>query len=228
MKEMPLSSMCTSVLALEYQEAGDETLALPLMSSSMTEEPSVPVVIGVPEEEVERRIQTARNAAVAEADRMARLECERVREGAQQKVAEVIGQFSSERTEYFKRVEVEIVQLALSIARKILHREADLDPTLLAALVKMALDRMQCSSVIHIRVAPQNAELWRRCGEGTGDSARWEIVTDDALDPDDCIVETELGTANFGFESQLRDVEESFMQLLAHRPDAQSRHATRA
>ena len=52
--------------------------------------------------------------------------------------------------------------------------------------------------------------------------------SDDALSPGDCIVETELGTANFGFEAQLRDVEESFAQLLAHRPDAQSRHAARA
>lgn len=222
-----MSSMCASVLPLEYREAGGEGFSLPLMSSSMAEEPSAPVVIGVPEEEVERRIQIARDAAVAEANQRARIECERAREIAQKKVAEVIGEFSSKRTEYFRTVESEVVQLALSIARKILQRETALDPTLLSALVKIAVDRMQCGSVIRVRVAPEDAELWRRYGHSNGDSSRWEIVQDEALDSGDCIVETELGTANFGFEAQLRDVEESFMQLLAHRPDAQSRHAAR-
>jgi flagellar assembly protein FliH len=193
----------------------------------MAEEPAVPVVIGVPEEEVERRIQIARDAAVAEANQEARIESERARETAQKKVAEVIREFSDKRAEYFRTAESEVVHLALSIARKILQREAELDPTLLSALVKIAVDRMQCGSAIRIRVAPEDAERWRRYGHGNTDSARWEIVADEALDPGDCIVDTELGTANFGFEAQLRDVEESFMQLLAHRPDAQSRHAAR-
>ena len=219
--------MCASVLPLEYREAGGEGFSSPLMSSSTAEEPSAPVIIGVPEEEVERRIQIARDAAVAEANQKARIECERAKEIAQKKVAEVIGEFSNKRVEYFRTVESEVVQLALSIARKILQRETELDPTLLSALVKIAVDRMQCGSVIRIRVALDDAELWRRSGNCDGDSARWEIVADETLDLGDCIVETELGTANFGFEAQLRDVEESFMQLLAHRPDAQSRHAAR-
>ena len=222
-----MSSMCASVLPLEYREAGGEELSLPLMSSSTAEEPSAPVVIGVPEAEVERRIQIARDAAVAEANQKARIEWEHAREIAQKKVAEVIGEFSNKRDEYFRTVESEVVQLALSIARKILQRETELDPTLLSALVKIAVNRMQCGSAIRIRVAPENAELWRRYGHSNGEPARWEIVADGALDPGDCIVETELGTASFGFEAQLRDVEESFMQLLAHRPDAQSRHAAR-
>jgi|HubBroStandDraft_1064217.scaffolds.fasta_scaffold09753_2 flagellar assembly protein FliH len=225
MKETHLSSLCPSVLPLEYQETGGETLTLPLMSLSAEAEPSPPLVIGVSEEEVGRRIQLARDAAVAEADQRVRIECERASQNAQRKVAEALREFSGERAEYFRRVEGEVVRLALSIARKILQREAKLDPTLLSALVRIALDRMQCGSTVQVRVTPEDAELWRRCGDGVGGTAHWEISSDDTLSPGDCIVETELGTANFGFESQLQDVEESFMQLLAHRPDAQSRHA---
>jgi flagellar assembly protein FliH len=207
---------------MEYQEAGGDTFAL----SAASQPP--PVVIGVPEDEVDRRIQIAREAAAAEADQRVQVECERVSKREQEKVATVLREFSEERAQYFQRVEGEVVQLALAIARKILQREAELDPTLLTALVRIALDRMQCGSVVRIRVAPENAELWRRCGEDSAGSPRWEIVPDQKLSPDDCIIETELGTANFGFEAQLRDVEESFAQLLAHRPDAQSRHAARA
>ena len=224
---MRLSSIFTSFLPLEYQEAGGETLALPLVSSPAGLEPP-PVPVGIPEDEVERRIQIARDAAAEEANERLQIECKRVSEDAREKVAEVIREFCVERSEYFRRAEGEVVQLALSIARKILQREAELDPTLLSGLVRIALDRMQCGSEVRIRVATEEAERWRSCQPDKGSSPRWEIVADHTLRPGDCVVETDLGSANFAIEAQLRDVEESFMQLLAHRPGAQLRHAAAA
>lgn len=221
-----MSSICSPVLPLEYQEAGANALALLQVSSSAANEPA-PVIIGVPEDEVERRIQIARDAVAAEADRRVRIECERATQIAHEKVSEVLRQFADERSEYFKRVEREVVQLALAIARKILQRETDLDPALLSALVRIALDRMQCGSAVRIRVTSGNAELWRGFGNSNGASQQWEIIPDETLSSGDCIVETDLGTANFGFEVQLRDVEESFEQLLAHRPNGQSHHVAR-
>jgi flagellar assembly protein FliH len=220
--------MCTTVSPLEYRESVGDKLALPAVSSPAVAEPSSPVVVGVAEDEVDRRLQIVRDAAVAEADERVRIECERFSKRERVTVTAVLEKFSEERAEYFMRVEGEVVQLALAIARKILQREAELDPTLLAALVRIATDRMQCDSAVRVRVAPENAELWRECGEDKTGSRRWEIVPDQTLNSDDCIVETELGTANFGFETQLRDVEESFARLLAHRPHEQSRYASRA
>ena len=225
---MRLSSVCTSILPLEYQEAGGNRLTLPLAPSQAAGEPSPPVIIGVPEDEVERRIQIARHSAIAEAEQRMRIECEGIKRGVQEKITEALKRFEDERAEYFRDVEAEVVQLALAISRKILQREAELDPTLLSALVKIALERMQCGSMVRIRVAAEDADLWRRCEDASGSSSRWELTTDGALSPGDCVVETEVGSANFGFEAQLRSVEESFTQLLAHRPNAQSRHAARA
>lgn len=225
---MRLSSMCSSVLPLEYQEAGRDTLALPQVSSPSITEPATPVVIGVAEDEVERRIQIARDAMAAEADRRVKIECERASQSAQEKVSEVLREFADERAEYFRRAEGEVVRLALAIARKILQREAGLDPTLLSGLVRIAIDRMQCGSAVRIRVAAENVELWRRCGNSNGASPRWEVISDEMLSSVDCVVETDLGKANFGFEAQLQDVEESFTQLLAHNPNEHSRHAARA
>lgn len=190
-------------------------------------EPPPSVNIGVPEEEVERRIQIARDAAVAEANQRMQVSCELATKSAQEKVIEVLNKFANERTEYFRRVEGEIVQLSLAIARKILQREATLDPTLLVALVRVAIDQMQCGSVVRVRVAEENADTWRRCEAANGGSLRWEIVSDETLSFGDCIVETEVGTANFGFEAQLRDVEASFAQLLARRPHVESGYVAR-
>lgn len=212
-------------LPLEYEEACGDRLALPQASSPMIVEPSPAVVAGVPEEEVERRIQVARDVALEEADEQMRLACERVAKSAQEKIVEVLNKFAEERLDYFKRVEGEIVQLSLAVARKILQREAAVDPTLLVALVRVALDRMQCGSAVRIRVAAENSDTWLQFRDANGGPLQWEIVSDETLSFGDCIVETEVGTANFGFEAQLRDVEVSFAQLLAHRPHLEPSHA---
>ena len=47
-------------------------------------------------------------------------------------IAAAVTEFARQRTDYFRRVESEAVRLALSIARKVLHREAQMDPLLLA------------------------------------------------------------------------------------------------
>lgn len=218
-----MSSTCTSVLPLEYQDAGGRSLGLPPVCS-LAAEPAAQVMVGILESEVEARIQIARDDVIVETERRVRSECERASEIAQQKIAETLKAFSDERAVYFKRVEGEVVQLALAIARKILQREAEVDPTLLAALVRIAIERMDCGSLVRIRVAADDAEIWRKYRDAHEGSLQWEVAGDKAMEPGDCIVETELGTANFGFAAQLRDVEESFMQLLAHRPEPRPHH----
>ncbi len=54
-------------------------------------------------------------------------------------LAAALAEFTLDRATYFQKVEGEVIQLALAIARKILHREAQLDPLLLAGIVRVAL-----------------------------------------------------------------------------------------
>jgi flagellar assembly protein FliH len=44
------------------------------------------------------------------------------------------------------------------------------------------------------------------------------IVEDPHLGSDDCILETDVGSANFSIEAQLKEVEQGFFDLLAQRP----------
>ena len=46
-----------------------------------------------------------------------------------------------------------------------------------------------------------------------------EVVEDAHLTPIDCILETELGSANFSIDAQLKEVEQGFFDLLAQRPE---------
>jgi flagellar assembly protein FliH len=138
-------------------------------------------------------------------------------------LAATLAQFTRDRATYFQKVEGEVVQLALSIARKILHREAQLDPLLLAGIVRVALEQIDAATGVVLRIHPENAAEWRRYLATRLDPAdRPEIVEDPAQPPDRCTLETSMGRALIGLEVQLKEIEQGLMDLLAARPGVAS------
>jgi flagellar assembly protein FliH len=136
-------------------------------------------------------------------------------------LAAALQQFTRDRAAYFPRIEGEVVQLALSIARKILHREAQLDPLLLAGIVRVALEKIDGATGVRLRVHPENAPDWRRYLSIHLEPADLpEIVEDASQPPDSCSLETAMGTAAVGLEAQLKEIEQGLMDLLAARPGA--------
>jgi flagellar assembly protein FliH len=138
-------------------------------------------------------------------------------------LAAALAQFTHDRAAYFQTVEAEVIQLALSIARKILHRESQLDPLLLAGIVRVALEKIDGATGVVLRIHPQNAGGWRQYLTTHLDPADLpEIVEDPAQEPDCCALETSMGTAVVGLEVQLKEIEQGLMDLLAARPGASS------
>jgi flagellar assembly protein FliH len=134
-------------------------------------------------------------------------------------LAAALAQFTRDRAAYFQKVEGEVVELALSIARKILHREAQLDPLLLAGIVRVALEKIDGATGVVLRIHPQDAADWRRYLATHLEPADLpEIVEDPAQPPDRCTLETSMGTAMVGLEVQLKEIEQGLMDLLAARP----------
>ncbi len=130
-----------------------------------------------------------------------------------------VGEFIGERAAYYQKVEAEVVQLALSIARKILHREAQVDPLLLAGIARVALEKIEGATRVTLLVHPQAAAGWRQYLALTmkpGDIP--EIVEDPALPPDRCKLQTSMGVAELGIEVQLKEIEQGLTDLLAARP----------
>jgi flagellar assembly protein FliH len=134
------------------------------------------------------------------------------------KLTESIRLFEQNRKEYFAKVEAELVQLALAIARKILHREAKVDPMLVAALVQIALRQIQDGSAVSIRVRPEEASQWREQLAALVVDMPVTVVEDTDRQTGDCVLETEIGSVNFSLDAQLKEVEHGFLDVLAHRP----------
>jgi flagellar assembly protein FliH len=168
--------------------------------------------------EIEASHQQARTQAIAETEKRLRREYEEKLAREAVRIGSAIDAFAHERQAYFSQVESEVVRLALAIAARVLHREAQVDPMLLAALVRVAVEKMHEGTSVTLRVAPGTAAKWRDYLGGTINGSTITVNEDPQADPEGCILETELGTANFAIESQLKEVEQGFFDLLAHRP----------
>lgn len=134
-----------------------------------------------------------------------------------------LAQFAHDRSIYFEKVEPEVVQLAISIARKILHREAQVDPMLLAGIVRVALEQIDGATRVQLHVHPQKAADWRQFLSTHLEPANLpEIIEDPSQPVDQCTVETTMGSTAIGLEIQLKEIEHGFADLLAARPGARS------
>ena len=173
-----------------------------------------------PEYDPAQREESAREAGRKEAEARIRAgfdaELERTRAGVQL----ALEGFAKERAAYFRQVEAEVVQLALSIARKILHREARVDPVLLGGMVRVALDQIEVNTLVRVRVPPVQAADCRAFFVQHMDQEHMpEIVADAGVEVDHCILETGLGSTELGIEVQLKEIEDGLADLMAQRPD---------
>jgi flagellar assembly protein FliH len=164
------------------------------------------------------RIRQERVDAAGQVEQKLHQESEQKLLAARAPIVAAVKEFSDQRDDYFARVESEIVQLSLSIAAKILHREAQVDPTLVASLVRIAVEKMREDSSVTVRVGAGRSKAWKQYFAGFPNLMRVEVVEDTKLSDQDCLLETELGTANFGLDTQLKEVEQGFFDLLALRP----------
>ncbi len=138
-----------------------------------------------------------------------------------EQISRGLQQFALERQDYYHRVEGEIVALALAIARKILHREAQLDPHVLAGIVRITLEKLDTSTKVNLHVHPADTAEWRRyfASQMEGVPAP-EVHEDPAIAPGECRIETSLGSTEIGLQAQLKEIETGLLDLLAERPGA--------
>jgi flagellar assembly protein FliH len=74
------------------------------------------------------------------------------------------------------------------------------------------------NTTVQVRVAPIVAAKWRAYFAGAPQWALVTVVEDAQLEAGDCVLETELGSANFSLGAQLKEVEQGFFDILAQAP----------
>ncbi|HLH08046.1 MAG TPA: FliH/SctL family protein [Terriglobales bacterium] len=176
----------------------------------------------IADERIVRRETHARQLGRQEGEAAARADYEQALKQERLLLLTAVNGFHKAREQYLRSVEAEVVHLALAIARKILHREARLDPLFLRAAVRVALDKLHDETQISLRVTPALAEEWRRfLSENRELAERVEVLGDESLTEMSCVVEASVGTAEIGVEAQLKEIEQAFLDLAAKRPETE-------
>jgi flagellar assembly protein FliH len=135
-----------------------------------------------------------------------------------ERMVNAVAEFRGARDRYFAGVEQEVVKLALAIAARVLHREAQMDPLLLAGVVRVALEKMADRSGVVLRVGVSDVEAWERMLLAMQPHERPSVVEDSRLKCGECVLETTMGTVELGVQVQLEEIEKGFFDLLNHRP----------
>jgi len=174
------------------------------------------------EDQMRAREARARKEGREEGIAQGRADFEKNLAGERQTLVQAVRDFVLERESYFHRVEAEVVGLALAIARKILHREAQVDPMLLAGVVRVGLDNIAAGTHIRLRVHPDQIQAWQEFFSLQPDLRSLpELMGDTTLGLGHCVLETELGSTDLTLETQLKEIEQGFFDLLAQRPKGQ-------
>lgn len=137
---------------------------------------------------------------------------------AAQALGSALQDFIAARDRYLAQVEQEVVRLALSIAARVLRREALMDPLLLAGAVRVALGQLADTTKVCLKVPASEHALWSEMLRLIPNlPLRPEVLSEEALATGDCLLETDLGSVDLGVRSQLAEIERGFFDLLEQR-----------
>lgn len=170
--------------------------------------------------EIEFREKRAREEGFKQGQASMRAELDRQILSSRESLALALKQFAGEREEYYHGVESHVVKLALAIARKILHRQSQIDPLLLAGVVRVALEKVSSATMVRMHVHPDQVQTWKEfVDRQTNLSRKPEILGDAEVVLGQCRIESSIGTAHLSVENQITEIERGFFDLLAQRPE---------
>lgn len=105
------------------------------------------------------------------------------------------------------RTEQQVVQLALAIARRIIHREVSLDRELILTMGRLALERLGTTTAATIRLHPDDyAAVTSGRGDATARPGDTVIVADPLVRRGGCLVQSEFGLIDLGVDAQVDEL----------------------
>jgi len=116
-----------------------------------------------------------------------------------------------------QRAEKDVVQLALLIAKRILHRELNVDANALTALARVVFERLARAESYRITVHPAFAEALRS-SLPAGHSGRVHIEPDPTAAAGTLIIRSEEGVIDASVDSQLDEITRGLSDRLSHSP----------
>jgi flagellar assembly protein FliH len=121
------------------------------------------------------------------------------------RVAQTLEELGNLRKTLMQQSERQMVQLALTLARRVVQREISLDPELIAAMAHVAIKKLGVSNPSTIRLHPDDYTVVARDGD------RWSgsnvtVVPDPSIARGGCMVESDFGTIDATLDRQFDEM----------------------
>jgi flagellar assembly protein FliH len=165
---------------------------------------------------VERRATQARQEGFREGEASGHRLAAAEAQPALEKLARSIEDVARLRPRLLRESEAELVELAMSIARRILRRELSVDAEALQGLVRSVLDKLSTREICRIRAHPELEPGIRRCLERETQSGI-NVIGDATLERGGILVETSRGKLDASLETQLGEIGRGLADRLAER-----------
>ena len=122
------------------------------------------------------------------------------------KLAATLDDLMRVRNEMIRHTEKQMVQLALAVARRVVHREVSLDPQVLITMMRVALERVSDAARVTVRLNPVDHQSVTAALDGTATSDQVTLAADGRVPRAGCRVETEYGDVDAGVDAQIQEI----------------------
>jgi flagellar assembly protein FliH len=157
-------------------------------------------------EQVERAKQEAYQAGFDAAVEQARVDAEAKVKPVLDQLAHSLASLSALKTRLRKESELEILQLVLGVARRIVHREITIDPDAILGILQVGLSKISRRELHSIHAHPQHVGRIQGVLESEG-ITNVEVTADPTLAVGDVLFETSRGTLDARLETQFAEIE---------------------
>jgi flagellar assembly protein FliH len=128
---------------------------------------------------------------------------------------------ASHKARLREQAEHDVVSLAMAIARRVIHREIQVDEEAILGLVKAAFQNANLREVTQVRVHPQFVSVLQNHLQGIGAPISIQLTGDASLELGGLILETARGSLDASAGTQLDEIGRGFadaMSLSRRRP----------
>ena len=123
-----------------------------------------------------------------------------------QKLAATLDDLVRVRDQMIRHTEKQMVQLALAVARRVLHREMSVDPTAMLTLMRVALERVSDAARVTVRLHPADHQAVTAALADSPANDQVTVTADSRLPRGGCKVESEYGDIDAGVDAQIQEI----------------------
>jgi len=139
---------------------------------------------------------------------------ERKMESVMKRYSDAICEVQRLRSSLYTQGERDVVKLAVAVAKKIVHREIQVDRDIVRTLVHVALSRVAEKSIVTICLNPIDYDylMEHRAELSQSEGQDISLLADKSIERGGCLIQTNCGDIDARVEEEFREVEHSFFE----------------